>query len=235
MRKGIVVDTHPEDMSVDLVMVDDASRLIGIQLLGNGSERSGSVDLPEVPTKKDKWDLTELTGQEIHAVIDYVGRTPVVVGFLYPQVNQMLFKDKKLKFSRHQSDFYTVTDGDGNMEMHHPSGWYCRIAESPDHVDLTGKNVDGTLAFDRNTERSLYMRVHMPGGAAVLTIDPSGHGDMYFASGLDVRSDKHISFTAVEDISLTSQANINTTASGDTKITSTGNVAVKGAHIGLND
>ena len=74
-RKGIVVDTHPEDHSVDLVMTDDGSRLIGVKVLSqNGSSRSGSVDMPEVSGRKNKWDISQKTGQEVLAAVAFMGR-----------------------------------------------------------------------------------------------------------------------------------------------------------------
>jgi len=152
MRKGIVVATHPEDVSVDMVMVDDGSRLSGVQLLSkSASTRSGSIDLPAVPAKQNKWDITQLTGQDILAVIDMVGRTPMVVGFQYPQINQMLFADPLLKFERHQSDVISYTDGDGNFGIIHPSGAFVQVGENTTAPQFAGKNVDGTLLVDRNT------------------------------------------------------------------------------------
>ena len=98
LRKGIVVEVHPEDHSVDIVMSDDASRLVGVQVItGNGSTRSGTSDLPEIPKRKDKWDISTPTGQDMHAIVGFFGRHPVVLGFIYPQVNQMLHKDPQLR------------------------------------------------------------------------------------------------------------------------------------------
>src|SRR5574343_844789 len=95
-RKGIVVDTHPEDNSVDLVMLDDGARLVGVKVMAFGaSTRTGTIDLPEIPEKKDKWDITKPTGQEVEADVGCIGRQPYVAGFFFPPKNQMLWKDKK--------------------------------------------------------------------------------------------------------------------------------------------
>lgn len=174
-RIGYVVATHPDDHAVDLVMADDGSRLIGVQVMTmNGSTRSGSIDLPDVPEKADKWDITKLTGQDMKAVVGYVGRMPVVRGFLYPQINQMLSKDPKLRFDRHQSDVMSSIDGDGNMQIVHPSGAYIRIGESPDLVDMAGKNADASLQVDRNTGRKVNFRIGLAGNAVVVTMTPDG-------------------------------------------------------------
>ena len=171
--KGIVVGVNAYDHSVDLVL-SDGRRLAGVQVLTpNGSTRSGLFDMPATPPKADKWDVTTMTGQDQIAIVDWVGNIPVVVGFLYPQVSQMTFDDPALRVDRHQSDVYTSVDGAGNFELSHPSGAYLRLAETPDHVDLTGQNTDKNFAQDRNTGRALYVRLVVP-GAIDLKIAPDG-------------------------------------------------------------
>jgi len=166
-RKAIVVACHPEDNSVDLVMCDDGARLSGVPVMAHSaSARSGSVDMPEMPSKtgEDKWNITKRHGQDMEALVAVMGRgNPIVVGFLYPQISQMTFKDAKRKFSRHQSDVYHTIDGNGNMELYHPSGAYVRIAESLDHEDLEKKNFDENLSLDRNKDKKVGMRVSLGG------------------------------------------------------------------------
>ncbi len=170
-----VAATHPEDNSVDLVLIDNGSRLAGVQIISqSASSRAGTVDLPVVDQPSDgKWGM-QGTGQDMIAVVGYIGRQPVVTGFLYPQVNQMLFKDPRLKLSRHQSDVYTSIDGDGNTQIVHPSGTYIRIGESPDLDNLAGKDADANMTVDRNTGRKVNVRIGMGGGTADLTISPDG-------------------------------------------------------------
>lgn len=187
LRKGIVVDTHPDDHSVDLVMTDDGSRLTGVQVsTSSGSSRTGSVDLPEVPKKKNKWDITERTDQDMIALVSYSGRDPVVTGFLYPQVNQMLFKDPKMRFNRHQSDVMSYTDGDGNFGIMHPSGAYIQVGEKPDKPDLKNKNADQSLNPDRNTGKKVYLRVSLGANVAELTMTPEGSCTLKLKQNLDI-------------------------------------------------
>lgn len=175
-RQGIVVATHPEDHSVDLVMVDNGERLVGVQVMTpSGSTRSGTIDLPDVPEKKDKWDITKRTGQDMIAVVDYIGRNPVVSGFLYPQINQVLQKDPKMRYGRHQSDVEWSIDGEGNIQLNHPGGAYVRIGETPDKVDTAGKNADANAKPDRNTGRKVNVRIGLAGNAVELTMTPDGH------------------------------------------------------------
>lgn len=175
MRVGIVVATHPEDSSVDLVMADDGARLVGVQVLStSASARSGTVDLPEVPSDGDRWDIRRTNGQDQKALVAFAGHTPVVVGFLFPQINQMTMADPKTRLFRHQSDVVSVIDGNGNIDLRHPSGFAIRIGETPDHLDPAGMNADGNLAVDRNTGRQAYMRISTAGNTAVITVTPGG-------------------------------------------------------------
>ena len=187
LRKGIVVATHPDDHSVDLVMVDNGQRLVGVQVLTpNGSARSGTVDLPAVPEQADKWDITKENGQDMHAIVDYVGRAPIVTGFVYPQISQMTFKDPKMRFSRHQSDVMTYTDGNGNFGIMHPSGAFIHVGEKPERPELAGKNADGSLAVDRNTGRKVFLRVALAGNVAELTMTPDGNCTLKLEQDLSI-------------------------------------------------
>lgn len=201
-RKAIVVACHPEDNSVDLVMCDDGARLSGVPVMAHSaSARSGSVDMPEMPNKtgEDKWNITKRHGQDMEALVAVMGRgNPIVVGFLYPQISQMTFKDAKRKFTRHQSDVYHTIDGDGNVELYHPSGAYVRIAESLDHEDLEKKNFDESLVLDRNKDKKVGMRVSLGGVKidikdGVVTIDATKvvvSGDV-IAGGVSLKKHVH--------------------------------------------
>lgn len=219
LRKGVVVGTHPEDHSVDLVMVDDGSRLVGVQVqTQNGSSRSGTVDLPAVPEKKNKWDITEQTDQEMLALVDYVGRNPVVTGFLYPQINQMLFKDPKMKFGRHQSDVMNYIDGDGNMGILHPSGAFIQIGEKPEKPELASKNADASLAADRNTGKKVFLRVALAGNAVELTMTPDGTCTLKMEQDFDLQAKGNINMKAEGDVAIEAGGEFRVTAAADAKI-----------------
>lgn len=175
LRQGVVVDTHPEDNSVDLVMLDDGSRLVGVQLSApSASTRSGRVDLPQVPAKTDKWDITQKTGQDQIAIVGFVNKNPVVLGFLLPQINQMTFADKAFAFYRHQSDVYSWINAKGEAQLVHPNGSYLRFGKHLDFVDISGTNFDKNLKFDRNTQEKLGFHAVIPGAIDIqLTADGS--------------------------------------------------------------
>lgn len=211
-RKGLVTATHSEDYSVDLIMADDGSPMIGVQVLTpNGSTRSGMVDLPAISKSANWRDVSKPTGQDMHAIVGFVGSHPVVTGFLYPQVNQMTHTDPKLRMDRHQSDVIHTIDGDGNIQLAHPSGLFVRIGGTPEKVDYAGKNADASLAVDRNTGTTPYVRVSMPGGKAVLTIAPDGAVTLTTETTIDV--------TAQGDINVTTHANAHVIADGMATIT----------------
>lgn len=227
-RKGIVVATHPEDHSVDLVMVDNGERLIGVQVqVPSGSSRSGTIDMPEVPERKDKWDITQETGQDMHAIVDYVGRVPTVTGFLYPQINQMLFKDPKMRFSRHQSDVMSYIDGDGNMGIMHPGGAFIQIGEKPEKPELASKNADASLKPDRNTSKKVFLRVALAGNVAELTMTPDGTCTLKLEQNFEVE--------AKGDISLKAEGDIILEAGGEFSAKSGGKASIKGSTVHLNE
>lgn len=227
-RKGIVVATHPEDHSVDLVMVDNGERLVGVQVqVPSGSSRSGTIDMPEVPEKKDKWDITQETGQDMHAIVDYVGRVPTVTGFLYPQINQMLFKDPKMRFSRHQSDVMSYIDGDGNIGIMHPGGAFIQIGEKPEKPELASKNADASLKPDRNTGKKVYLRVELAGNVARLTMTPDGTCELLLEKDFDLK--------AKGDITMEAEGNISMKAGGTFSAESAGKASIKGSTVHLNE
>lgn len=181
LRWGRVAAIHPEDYSVDLVMTDDGSRLAGVQVLTpHASTDSGSNCLPQpaTPASGNVWDLTQTTDRDVLAGVAFFGQYPVVLGFRYPQVCQMLFKDLERAINRHPSDFYTSIDGQGNFEAYHPSGTYLRIGTSPGHEDLTGKDFDGLWKITKNTGAAPHVHLTVANAGtsvASFDIDPSGN------------------------------------------------------------
>lgn len=220
LRKAIVVECHPEDNSVDLVMCDDGARLTGVPVMAHSaSARSGSVDMPEMPKKTgaSKWDITQRHGQDMEALVAVMGRgNPLVLGFIYPQISQMTFKDPKRKLSRHQSDFYHTIDGEGNFEICHPSGAFVRIAKSIEHEDLTKKNFDESLEFDRNKDLEIKIHISTSEGTATITLDPYGV--------ITIHAEKEVTIEAAEKISLSAE-----------EIKLNGKVTISGASVRHNN
>lgn len=193
LRIGYVVETHPEDHSVDLVMADDGSRVVGAQVVApDASVRSGTAGLPKVtPKGKGKWDISQAPDDAMKAMVGFVhGRQPVVVGFLFPQINQMLpKKGSTAKRYRHPSDLETLIDDDGNLQITHPSGTYIRIGESTDHAPAA---VADQTKTDRNTSRRVNIHIGLADGALELTLSPTG--------GVSLRCNQRVSIDAGQEV-----------------------------------
>lgn len=221
LRLGVVVETHSDDNAVDMVMTDDGARITGAQLMSMGaSGRTGTVDLPEIKPKGEKWDITQRDKdqQDVLAIVGQLGRNPIVLGFIFPQVNQMLFKDGKLRFYRHQSDVMTTLDGDGNFQFTHPGGAYIRIGETPDKEDLADKNADKSLKPSRNTGRKVNIRIGLADDKVVFTLTPDGDAKLVMERDLLIEA------KGKADIKVT--GNVTATIEGTTTVNSTGAVEV---------
>lgn len=181
LRKGRVAKVHWEDHSVDVVMADDGSRLAGVQVLSpTASTNTGLNDLPKpaTPGSGDVWDRRERTPRDLHAVIGDVDGRPVVLGFLFPQINQVLFEREEFRVDRHASDVYSTIDKNGNLELYHPSGTYFRIGTSSGHEDLTGQDFDHKWKIERNTGAAVHVHLRVSNAGsqvASIDIDPGGN------------------------------------------------------------
>lgn len=189
LRKAIVVASYPKDHACDLIMVDNYARFAGVQVLtSSGSARTGSNKIPRVRDRgPDKWNISQQTGQEVMATVDFIGSSPVVTGFLYPQISQMTFEEDGLEFERSDSDVIRYTDAEGNTGLLHPSGAYITMGTKPDRRDFAGANFDKNLAVDRNTGTKPYFRIGMAGNVVELTFDPEGNAKLVCQKNVDVQ------------------------------------------------
>jgi hypothetical protein len=169
----------PGGHAVDLLFMDTGDRVPAVQVMsGSASGDTGRVDLVQPDQGADQWDPSRIGEREVIACVSYYRNLPVVVGFLFPQVCQMLFDRQNFRVDRHASDFYTTTDNNGNHELFHPSGTYLRIGTTPSHEDLTGQDFDKKWAITKNTDKSVHVHLSVQNaGAEVasLEIDPVGN------------------------------------------------------------
>lgn len=183
MGEGIslakVVRVLPGGHAVDLLFMDTGDRVPSVQVLaGSASGDTGVVDLTQPDQGEDKWDPSRIGEREVIACVAYYRNIPVVIGFLFPQVCQMLFDRQNFKIERHASDVYTTTDNEGNHELFHPSGTYLRIGTSPGHEDLTGLDFDKKWAISKNTDKAVHVHLSVRNAGsevAALNIDPAGN------------------------------------------------------------
>lgn len=244
LRLARVVDVHPEDNSVDLVMLDDGSRYVAVQVLAIGaSGNTGLVDLPLPNQTSNKWGLAEATERDVRAVVSMVtGKTmgtpiPIVLGLLYPQVNGMLFDDVNRRIHRHASDFYTSVDDAGNVEAFHPSGTYLRIGSSPAHEDLTGQDFDHRWAIKRNTNSApnLCITVKNAGSqVARINIDPDGNIDLTHTGNLTWQTDGNATVNIDGNAAVTIGGNATVDVDGTTHVTSGGAATIEAPSVTLD-
>lgn len=234
LRLARVADVHPEDHSVDIVMVDDGSRFPGVQVLTlTATTNSGMADLPDVTKTGEKWSLTESTDRDMIAIVGFLAPTvPIVLGFLFPQVNQVLFADRNRKIERHASDVYTSTDGDGNFELYHPSGTYLRIGTSPDHEDLAGKDYDAKWAITKNTDKAVHVHLRVSSAGAqkaTLDIDPGGNVGLDHVGNLTTHTGGNATVDVDGSATITVGQNLSATVSGDASATVSGSLTSSAA------
>lgn len=201
-RLAQVTRIRPGGHAVDLVFVDDGYRVAGVQVISSAaSSNTGLNDLPETET-----------GRELIAVVIFMAGMPLVIGFLFPQISEMLFSDPGRKITRHSSDVYSSIDRDGNAEWYHPSGTYIRIGTTPAHEDLTGKDFDQKWRTRRNTDKAVHFHLEIQNGGVskgVIDIDPNGNGTL----------------TLKGDLSVDVSGNLNATIGGNATVNVTGAVA----------
>jgi hypothetical protein len=180
-RLAKVVAAHPEGYSVDLVFLDDGSRVPSVQVSSpSATTNSGLNDLP-VPTASSTgadYDVAETKDRDVYALVTFVRGVPVVMGFLFPQICQMLFADLNRRIDRHASDVYTSIDAQGNYELYHPSGTYLRIGASAAHEDLTGKDFDKKWKITKNKTAPVHVHLSVANnGSEVASLDFAPTGD----------------------------------------------------------
>lgn len=178
IRYGVVVATHPEDHSVDLIMTDDYSRVAGVQVLtsnGNGAYGRNDLYAPEEKSGDEKWDLSKVGPKNPIAAVAFGLGMATVIGFRYPQVNQMTFGEKNLRVDRHASEVYSTLNEAGDFEMAWPNGTFVRVGATKDHVDLNGKGTDSKWATEKNTGAAMHLRFVLGAAMVDLHMDPAGH------------------------------------------------------------
>jgi hypothetical protein len=206
-------------------MMNTNQRFAGVNVMSSMAGGDvGVSDLPEpdVTDPSQPFDSLHTNKNDMLAVVSFMNRdVPVVLGFIYPQVAQVLFKKKNFRVNRHASDVYSTIDEDGNIEIAHPSGTYIRIGETADHVDLTGLDYDAKWAIKKNTSRLPNIRLQVKnvnGVKSTFTIDPSGN----------------TTFTTQGTMSLSSVGNMSLHTDGTMALSATGDVNITGATINLN-
>lgn len=203
---GRVIKVHQHDHSLDVELLHDRSRLTAVPLLSpTMTTSSGVVDIHH-PEGNDFFKKGSPT-RDSFVVLAQTDSGFVALGFIAAQVNQMAFDRKNFKVDRHASDVYSTIDNDGNLEVAHPSGTFLRVATSPAHEDLTGKDFDKLWEVTRNTAKNVWLSVQVAnagGVKATLKIDPSGNVSLTHTGNLAVQTDGNMGIHANGTASITS-------------------------------
>lgn len=218
---GTVVASYPQGHSVDVLLDHDGRRLANVQVLtSSASGSTGVIDLPDIggPSDDTRWSPTVERGRYVKAIVAFfVGTVPFVVGFLFPQVNQLTFQEKNRRIQRHASDVYTTIDNDGNVELYHPNGTYLRIGTAAEHEDLTAKDFDKKWAITKNTSKATHFQLTVKNAGtlkASLNIDPSGNITLNHVGNLVINTDGNATIGV--------DGNAAVTVGGTTAVTSAG-------------
>lgn len=220
---GFVTACYPEGQSIDVLMSDDGTRLSNVQVMvPTGSSKTGIVDLPDpgLPADDSRWNFNTQPERYLRALIAFTRGAPVCIGFLFPQVTQMTFKQKNRRIMRHASDVYSTIDDQGNTELHHPSGVYFRIGTNPAHEDLTGQDVDGQWKITRNTGQAVHVHLAAMNGTT-FDVDPAGNVVVNVPSGT-------VALTCPAGVTVTAPTHFIGDMEVDGNITVIGNVGVTG-------
>jgi len=177
MNLARVTAVHPETNKVDLLFIADGRPVPGVRVMcADASTASGTIGLalPDAQAKGDPYAPPAAGERVLIACVGYYDGLPVVQGFLFPEVSEMLFPDPERVMVRTPSDFYHTVDGKGNAEWFHPGGAYVRIGTSPAHEDLTGKDRHGLFNPRRNAGEKVHIHIEQAGGVASVDIAPDG-------------------------------------------------------------
>lgn len=212
-----VVAAHPESNSVDVLLVRTGARVANVQVLTGMAGADHGVSGLVAPAEQDEarpFEAQIQSDRVVYGVMAMAG-LPLLIGFLHPQVSQILFAERNRFVWRHPSDLYaTATDG-GDLEIAHPSGTFIRIGDSPEHEDLTAKDQDKRWAIARNTDKQPSLRIAVAAGGTVhttLTIEPGGAVRLRCDGDLSVQAGGHASIRAAGKLTLHSDDSVEITA-----------------------
>lgn len=241
-----VVDVHPESNSVDVVMMRTGRRIPGCQVLSPSAGSTfgfSGLTMPEIVG--EKYEAIRSGKQDIYALVAIIGFEPIVLGFMYPQVSQMLFEERDKAIDRHVSDVYKTINKDGDVEFYHPSGSFIRIAVDAEHEDLTGKDYDKKWAIDKNTDKLVDFKVHIANSNGVqssvlmtkdgrLVIETVADITINGGANVTVNSAENVTVNAQGDALVAAEGNISVEAGGDIGLSAGGDVNVSGGSLNVD-
>ncbi len=249
---GKVSKLYPQSNMVD-IMLFDGSVLKKVQVMTpNASSRAGLVNLPipkyetEMGKRFSPLGEAKIAESDVIAVVGFLGDSnlnPVVLGFLFPELNEILCDTEDQKGNqdgtqflwKHESNVYVrVAKGDKrynddggsdpitpDIEISHPSGLYLKIGRNagtgyPNYTNV----LEPIVNWDKNVRP--FKKVNPDTGKA----DPAPYIHLYHPSGTYLTIDTEGSMSAyiVKDVGVTVEGNVTELIKGDVGRTIQGNV-----------
>lgn len=232
---GRVVAVHQHDNSLDIQLVYDGSVLTGVPLMCPMMTTSSGVSNMHHPEGND-WNAPGSTTRDIYVIVSKTDGGYIALGYISPQVNQMMFDRVNFKIDRHASDVYSSITNEGDVELSHPSGSFVKFGENMGHEDLAGLDCDKLWSITRNldTAPGMFLKIKNNGIThAQLRFTSDGNVDLIHEKNLSIRTGLFASLVADRDITITSKTAISINAMGDITISAGGDVVVNAANIAL--
>lgn len=218
IRLAKVVHVHPSGYSVDLMFYDDNSRASNVQCMApcGATTNTGMVDLPKPDPVPEDWSLENSNTRDMIAVVAFFRGQALVLGFLYPQVCQMLFDEHNRMVYRHASDVYTTIDGTGNLDVVHPSGTFVRIGTETSEKKMAGADFDGKWNIPQGNPVNVHIEV-VAGGAVQSQITLKDNGEVLVdaRNSMNVNSDVKAKIKAEGDIYVETGGDATVKSGGD--------------------
>jgi len=233
LKLGKVIGVDQGQKTVDVSMMDGSGTYYKVTVLAPAaSTASGISHLPQMHLPDpDRDEPAAFSKRDIYAIIgfvDGVGTMPVVLGFKYPELNQMSFSNKagfeNQQLERHEGDQYQRIIGDtvdelggedkaSEVETRYPDNSYFKAYKSGGTKKLTNISQDNDDAdvqpFKVKKEEKKGFYFQHSSGTRIL-IDPDGQIKMSHHTGtwLSISpNDANISAESVDLETIDSQAN----------------------------
>jgi hypothetical protein len=226
-RTAKVVAVHRESHSVDCILMD-GNWLRDVPVIGFGGSNFGLAALV-APTADDEnknrktYPGEDGAGRDLYAVVaqaegsSFGTNGMFVIGFLYPQVSEMMFAGDQwpdLFLFRHPSDVQVTIQQDGKTTVMHPAGAFVTIGENMDLVELEGKDFDALYRLRNNLNLHVGIRLKDTAGS-VVTLDHEGNIDENAPIDVTTEAGRDRTETAGRDITESAKRDITETAKRD--------------------
>jgi hypothetical protein len=206
-------------------------------LCGISSTTTGGTFHPQPSPAQSEADLYTNKAEDVLAVVLCAPQGNVIVGFIDPSNSQVLFAEHDITVHRLPNDFYFLSHANGDTELYHPSGTYLRIAESPDHEDLTGKDYNGYWNIQRNTDKKVHLRLRVVANnekQADITMSPTGNLDIYAKGNASLVTEGNLNASVKGAASLTVEGPLSATVTGKISLNSKEGIDIKAPSVRLD-